>query len=134
MGYTYNVANEFYSLDNLYPVRILPIISLTSNPVTPPTGHRHSHQVPCNSLNATSQRWPIDTINGLKYFMGKPLNMRIYREKACAQPGIGVHDEQQWRAELRALTEAIGLTRNDTTGNLITNPDLIQPPHLVSFF
>ena len=45
--------------------------------------------VPVNAINVNSQRWPIDTINGLKYFMGKPLNMRIYRENALPHIGIG---------------------------------------------
>ena len=78
--------------------------------------------------NTNAQRWPIDTINGLQYFMGKPLNMRIYREKAHAHTGIGQADEQQWRQELRALTEAIGLARNDVTGRLVSNQGQCQGP------
>ncbi|KAK2189612.1 hypothetical protein NP493_101g05046 [Ridgeia piscesae] len=69
--------------------------------------------VPVNAINVNSQRWPIDTINGLKYFMGKPLNMRIYRENALPHIGIGQSAAEAWREELRALTDAIGLPRDD---------------------
>ncbi|KAI0217165.1 Protein TBATA [Lamellibrachia satsuma] len=68
--------------------------------------------VPVNAVNVNSQRWPIDTINGLQYFMGKPLNMRIYRENALPQIGIGQAGDA-WRDELRALTDAIGIPSSD---------------------
>ena len=103
----------------------------------PPTGGRNVQHVPCNVANAIAQRWPIDTINGLQYFMGKPLNMRIYREKAHIHSGIGQNDEQQWRQELRALTDAIGLARSEVTGHLVSNgpaPVAAEYPQTVSAF
>lgn len=48
-------------------------------------------RLPVNAINVNSQMHPINTITGLQYFMGKPLNFRVFREKAVPKMGIGTN-------------------------------------------
>ena len=53
------------------------------------SGDAYTGRIPVNSINVNSQLHPINTITGLQYFMGKPLNSRIFREKAVPNIGLG---------------------------------------------
>ena len=46
------------------------------------------YQIPANAINVNTQLYPINTITGLQYFLGKPMNMRIYSEAIVPRRGI----------------------------------------------
>jgi len=69
-------------------------------------------RMPSNSINVNSQMYPINTITGLQYFMGKPLNFKVFRERAVTKPGLGSAPDA-WRDELQALIDAIGVSNSN---------------------
>ena len=63
----------------------------------PPSNHEDQrlqqwsrYYIPSNSINVNTQLHPINTITGLQYFLGKPLNMRIYSEAIKPRKGLGM--------------------------------------------
>ena len=48
------------------------------------------HHIPSGAINVNTQLYPINTITGLQYFLGRPMNMRIYSEAIVPRKGIGM--------------------------------------------
>ena len=63
----------------------------------PPSNHEDNkldqwnrYYIPASAINVNTQLHPINTITGLQYFLGAPLNMRIYSEAIKPRKGLGV--------------------------------------------
>ena len=69
------------------------------------------YNIPANSVNVNSQLHPINTITGLQYFLGKPMNMRIFRERIATRNTGGrlsrVSNEHKNARELSDLGDGI---------------------------
>jgi hypothetical protein len=70
------------------------------------------YDVPSSVINVNSQAYPINTITGLQYFLGKPLNMRVYREKMSHQHGLMDSSTDAWVEELRGIMRGAGLVED----------------------
>lgn len=44
--------------------------------------------LPSSAINVNTQSLPINTITGLQYFLGKPMNFRVTGEKSNLRAGI----------------------------------------------
>lgn len=127
--------NSFFARHNPHPARVrhlkglldIPICSVNddigvANPryssQWPPNNHDQAklshysryYNIPANAINVNTQMHPINTITGLQYFLGKPMNFRITSERIKPRSGIG-SVEDVWRSELQVFTEALGLVQ-----------------------
>lgn len=65
--------------------------------------------LPANAINVNTNMYPINTITGLQYFLGKPMNMRVYRERFRPRLGLGKFQHMQLADWLKLMTEITDL-------------------------